>query len=213
MKGLSSPRMAPRAGAALPVWFHRFIPGRHREVVLEEPLRAELLNTEQMQQHGGVLAETHRTSQKRGRGDRLLGRLVDNEIVLSSVQEQLVEAALAQRRIVPAADWLLDNFYLIEQHVRTSKRDLPKGYSRGLPRLTSGPAAGLPRVYDIALELISHGDGMVDPLIMTGYIESYQSKAPLTLGELWALPIMLRLAPGSWWNCRPRRKPAPGQTG
>ena len=69
----------------------------------------------------------------------------------------------ASRRITPAGEWLLDNFYLIEEQIRAAKRLLPKGYAKGLPRLKDGPSKGLPRVYDIALETVSHGDGRVDP--------------------------------------------------
>src|SRR3546814_10461679 len=72
------------------------------------------------------------------------------------------EAAHAQRRLTPAGDWLLDNLYLIEEQVRIARRHLPKGYSRELPRLDGGPSDRLPRVYDIALNAISPGDGRVD---------------------------------------------------
>jgi cyclic beta-1,2-glucan synthetase len=89
---------------------------------------------------------------------------------------------------------LLDNFYLIEEQIRTAKRHLPQGYSRELPRLLNGPSAGLPRVYDIALEIISHGDGRVSTDSLSSFVASYQSVTVLKLGELWAIPIMLRLA-------------------
>ncbi len=94
----------------------------------------------------------------------------------------------------PAGEWLLDNFYLIEEQIRTAKRHLPKGYSRELPRLVNGPSAGFPRVYDIALEIISHGDGRVDPENLSSFVAAYQTATVLKLGELWAIPIMLRLA-------------------
>ncbi len=100
----------------------------------------------------------------------------------------------SNQRITPAADWLLDNFYLIEEQIRTAKAHLPKGYSRELPRLARGPSAGLPRVYDLAFEAISHGDGWVDGESLSRFVASYQAVAPLTMGELWAIPIMLRLA-------------------
>ena len=96
--------------------------------------------------------------------------------------------------IAPAGEWLLDNFYLIEEQIRTAKRHLPKGYSRELPCLLNGPSAGLPRVYDIALEIISHGDGRVDPENLSSFVAAYQSVTTLKLGELWAIPIMVRLA-------------------
>ena len=106
----------------------------------------------------------------------------------------LTAAVTANRRITPAGEWLLDNFYLIEEQIRTAKRHLPQGYSRELPRLADGPSAGLPRVYDIALETISHGDGRVDAESLSRFVAAYQTVTPLKLGELWAIPIMLRLA-------------------
>ena len=106
----------------------------------------------------------------------------------------MTEAAERKRRIAPAAEWLLDNFYLIEEQIRTARRHLPPSYSRELPRLASGPAASYPRVYGIALDLISHVDGQVDAVSLDGFISAYQTVTPLKLGELWAVPIMLRLA-------------------
>jgi cellobiose phosphorylase len=126
--------------------------------------------------------------------DRLLTRLAENEGVLLGVRNLLTEAIKATRRITPAGEWLLDNFYLIEEQIRTARRHLPKGYSRELPRLLNGSSAGLPRVYDIALETISHGDGRVDPESLSSFVAAYQTVTALKLGELWAIPIMLRLA-------------------
>ena len=106
----------------------------------------------------------------------------------------LTEAVRSRLRIPPSGEWLLDNFYLIEEQIRTARQHLPKEYSRGLPHLAQGPSRGLPRVYDIALEAISHGDGRVDSRTLARFVTAYQSVTPLTLGELWAIPIMLRLA-------------------
>src|SRR3990172_5590364 len=84
-----------------------------------------------------------------------------NGKVLMGACNLLTAGVRANRRIVPAGEWLLDNFYLIEEQIRTARRHLPKGYNPHIPRLLSGPSAGHPRVYDIALETISHGDGRV----------------------------------------------------
>ena len=152
-----------------------------------------MFSADQMEQHGKTLAGSHKLSPGRPR-DRLLTRLAENEGVLLGVRNLLTEAVKADRRITPAGEWLLDNFYLIEEQIRTAKRHLPKGYSRELPRLLDGPSAGLPRVYDIALETISHGDGRVDPESLSSFVAAYQTVTILKLGELWAIPIMLRLA-------------------
>ncbi len=159
----------------------------------EPPLRAELFSAVQMEQHGKHLATTHQLTRQHGL-DTLLARLTENEQTLIDVCALLVAAVTATRRIAPAGEWLLDNFYLIEEQIRTAKRHLPKGYSRELPRLLSGPSAGLPRVYDLALEIIAHGDGRVDPENLSCFVAAYQTITPLKLGELWAIPIMLRLA-------------------
>lgn len=159
----------------------------------EPPLRAELFSADQMEQHGRALAATHVLALGRG-PDLLLPRLAENEAVLIGVCNVLAGVVTTKSRITPAAGWLLDNFYLLEEQIRTAKRHLPKGYSRGLPRLAQGPSAGRPRMYDIALEIISHGDGRVDIEVLGHFVAAYQTVTDLTLGELWAIPIMLRLA-------------------
>ena len=159
----------------------------------EPPLRAELFSADQMEQHGKTLAGLHKLGLERAR-NRLLTRLDENEGVLFGVRNLLTEAIKANRRIAPAGEWLLDNFYLIEEQIRTARRHLPKGYSKELPRLLNGPSTRLPRVYDIALDTISHGDGRVDPESLSSFVAAYQTVTSLKLGELWAIPIMLRLA-------------------
>jgi cyclic beta-1,2-glucan synthetase len=159
----------------------------------EAPLRSELLTAHQMEQHGKSLAGSHQLDLRRA-SDQLLARLNENEDVLLGVRDLLTEAVAADRPITPAGEWLLDNFYLIEEQIRTARKHLPKDYSRELPCLLNGPSPGLPRVYAIALETISRGDGLVDPESLRSFIAAYQTVTPLKLGELWALPIMLRLA-------------------
>ena len=159
----------------------------------QSPLRAELFNAEQMEQHGQHLARSH-VLDGAGTPGRLLVRLVSNELVLSDTCALLMTAVKARLPVAPAGEWLLDNFYLIEEQIRTARSHLPKAYSRELPSLAQGPSRGLPRVYDLALEAISHGDGRVDGEALHRFVAAYQTITPLTLGELWAIPIMLRLA-------------------
>ncbi|MGK2941504.1 MAG: GH36-type glycosyl hydrolase domain-containing protein [Immundisolibacter sp.] len=159
----------------------------------EPPLRSELFSADQMAQHGLVLATSHRLAPERS-PDQLLHRLAANENALVEACSLLTTAVSQGRQITPAGEWLLDNFYLIEEQIRTAKRHLPAGYSRELPCLAQGPSAGHPRVYDIALETIAHGDGRVDVQTLSRFAAAYQTVTPLDLGELWAIPIMLRLA-------------------
>jgi cyclic beta-1,2-glucan synthetase len=164
-----------------------------KEVNEKPPLRSALFSVEQIESHAGTLAHSHQLS-KQDTGEKLLKRLAENEEVLVRVTSLLQAAVREKTPVMPAGEWLLDNFYLIEEQIRTGKRYLPKGYSKGLPKLRSGPSAGFPRVYDIAIEIIAHSDGHVDLERLTRFVESYQKIRHLTLGELWAIPIMLRLA-------------------
>lgn len=156
-------------------------------------LRSELFSIEQLKRHAVLLAGQHRIDPHPG-PDRLLPRLADNERVLLAAYDLVTAAATPGPRIVPAEAWLLDNFYLIEQQIGLARRHLPRGYSRQLPRLADGLSAGFPRIYDLALELISHMDGRVDSDNVTHFVAAYQTAEPLQLGELWAFPIMLQLA-------------------
>ncbi|NII05501.1 cyclic beta 1-2 glucan synthetase [Luteibacter anthropi] len=159
----------------------------------EPALRAELFNTEQLEAHGQVLARRHALAAKRS-PEWLLPRLADNERIILESCRSLMAAGGQGEGLPPAGEWLLDNLYLIEEQIRSANKDLPKGYSRELPQLDDGPSQGLPRVYDIAMEVISHGDGRIDAPGLARFLDAYQRVHPLSLGELWAVPIMLRLA-------------------
>jgi hypothetical protein len=139
----------------------------------ELPLRSELFSAAQMAAHGKNLATRHELS-KKGGPDRLLPRLSENEAVISQTCTELTAAIKAGRQITPASEWLLDNFYLIEEQIRTARRHLPKDYSKELPRLANEDTDGHPRVYQIALEIISHGDGRVDPESLSRFVDAYQ---------------------------------------
>src|SRR2546430_1925806 len=162
-----------------------------RQRARELPLRAELFGIEQLARHAQFIAAQHTIVTGRASA-RLLTRLDQNEKVLRAFNRATL-AADQSRPVTPAAEWLLDNFYLIEEQIQLARRHLPREYSRELPRLTNGPSAGSPRVYDIVLELIAHVDAQIDADSLSAFVAAYQTVAPLKLGELWAVPIMLRL--------------------
>ena len=158
-----------------------------------DPLRDELFSEDHLAHHAKETARSHTTDPKK-RYDLLLLRLADNEKTLLEVHDLLYTAIEAKRRITPAGEWLLDNFYFIEQQIRTARCHLPEGYSKELPHLVRGPLKGYPRIYHVARELILHSDGRIDTESLFDFIDAYQSVTPLLLGELWAIPIMLRLS-------------------
>lgn len=178
----------------LPTRWHEVLLGRGEEPAEPLPLRAELFSAEQMEAHGAKLGESHRLAAG-GAGIKLLRRLQANETELQGVYALLTAALDDHQQITPSGEWLVDNFGLIEEQILIAKKHLPKGYHKGLPILSEGPSAELPRVYALSIEIISHGDGQVSENVLSRYIAAYQSTGgPLRLSELWAIPIMLRLA-------------------
>ena len=156
-------------------------------------LRAEVYSSDRLERHAQDLALWHQLERRRG-ASPLLARLAENARVLRQVFAHLRDASAAGRPAVPAGEWLLDNHHQVREQIDLVQRHLPRRYSRELPRLAVGDPVGLPRVYALALELIAHADGRVDGDSLTRFIAAYQLHAPLALGELWAIPIMLRLA-------------------
>jgi len=152
----------------------------------------ELFNAEQMERHGATLALSHKLS-KKSAPDLLLGVLTESESILIKSCNTLSNKAPNDHGYSPAQEWLLDNFYLIQEQISMIRRHLPKGYGRALPKLTNRKP-GYPRVYDLALHIIEHGDGRVDFENLKRFIDAYQSITPLSLGELWAIPIVLGVA-------------------
>ena len=159
----------------------------------EEPIRSELFSVERLEQHAQSLASNQPTHRKAASGKSLVTRLRENERVLLDAYGSIAKAAGEGRSITPAAEWLLDNYHLVEQQVREVRTDLPAGYYRQLPKLSDGPLAGYPRVFGLAWAFVAHTDSRFDPEMLVRFVRAYQSVQPLTIGELWAVAITLRI--------------------
>ena len=157
------------------------------------PVREELFSVERLEQHAGSLALAQRVTDKPPRVLPLARRLDDNAQVLLKAYRASAAEVAEGRDIVPAAAWLLDNYHIIEAQVREICGDLPPGYYRQLPKLAEGPFAGYPRVLGLAWAFVAHTDSHLDPDNLQGFIAAYQRVQPLSIGELWAVAITLRI--------------------
>ena len=120
-------------------------------------------------------------------------RNADNADVLREAYEAISEAVKAKRLITPAADWLVNNFHIVEDQLRDIRTLLPKRFFARLPALDAGPLAGLPRIYGMAWAFVAHTDSRFDPDLLLRFVAAYQQVHPLELAELWALPTVLRI--------------------
>jgi cyclic beta-1,2-glucan synthetase len=120
-------------------------------------------------------------------------RVQDNSNVLLAAYQSCATTLQAGQTITPATEWLLDNFHIVERQLQQISRDLPPGYYRQLPKLTTGPFAGYPRVFGIAWAYVAHTDSLMNGPILARFVRAYQTVEPLTIGELWAVAITLRI--------------------
>ncbi|WP_336777467.1 GH36-type glycosyl hydrolase domain-containing protein [Pantoea sp. USHLN256] len=151
--------------------------------------RPDVFSEQQMENYGARLAKTHHLSTAK-KSYKLLQRLAENEHALIKSAEILSTGD--KRNLTPAGEWLLDNFYIIEEQIRMVRQLLPTKFGQGLPALTE-PSHTL-RIQAIADEMISHSDGRLESAVLSRFIQAYQRVTPLLMGELWALPAMLRFA-------------------
>ncbi|PYS51900.1 MAG: hypothetical protein DMF68_02890 [Acidobacteria bacterium] len=160
----------------------------------EEPIRAELFSIERLEQFAQTLAAEHKVTTEHERGRLLLSRLEENGQKLIAAYRSLADAIKNERTISPAAEWLVDNFHIVEEQLREIREDLPKSYYYELPKLSEGELEGYPRIYAIALAIVAHTDSRLDGEVLRRFLRAYQKEAALTIGEVWALAISLRLA-------------------
>ncbi|KAA0890020.1 GH36-type glycosyl hydrolase domain-containing protein [Pusillimonas sp. ANT_WB101] len=157
------------------------------------PVRNELFGAERLQQHAQGLATAQKITLRPLRVLSLPKRLDENAAVLLTAYRASAAELESGNSVEPAAEWLLDNYHVVEEQVRQIRRDLPPGFYRQLPKLASGPFEGYPRVLGIAWAFVAHTDSNFDPNVMASFIAAYQTVQPLTIGELWAIAITLRI--------------------
>ncbi len=159
----------------------------------DQPIRGELCGPEILEEISRKLSTTSNVSNYPVSGV-LFRRMRQNDAVLRNAHRELVRFFDRHAPLPPDAEWLLGNFYVIEEVLREVRTDLPRGFYAELPALASGPLKGFPRVYALALALIANTDSSLDESQIQVFVQAYQEKAPLTIGELWSVPTMLRLA-------------------
>lgn len=167
---------------------------RSTDLVSDEPIVEEILSAENLELHATDLAKAFTITDNPKRGRVILPDLKKTGQQLLDAYLQLTQAFRKQETVAPAAEWFVDNFHIVEDQVREIKQDLPKDFYDELPKLSTGPLAGYPRVYAIALAIITHTDSRLDVGILRRFLKAYQQEVPLSIGELWATAITLRVA-------------------
>ena len=160
---------------------------------IDEPISAEIFSVERLEQHAESLAKAQEVSPTQTSGISLRRRLRSNAQRLDAAFHTLIAGIRKGHAVTPAAEWLVDNYYMVDEHIRAVRRDLPSGFYKQLPKLSHGPLRGYPRVYGLAWALVAHSDSRFEPDSLFRFCRAYQRIQPLTIGELWAIAITLRV--------------------
>lgn len=161
----------------------------------EQPIRAELFGAQRFEEHGRSLAAAQpiRPAGSPDHGPPFFPRVQENIAAIRLAYDYIALTSLTGHYVTPAAEWLLDNFHLVEAQLQQIQDGVPHRYYADLPKLASKPLEGLPRVYGIAWAYVAHTDSVLDPELFTAFLHAYQEVSELNLGELWALPTTLRV--------------------
>jgi len=169
----------------------------HQFIVAEAPsvasVRSEIFSAERLIQHAESLAHTHTITKNPKKGYNLYKRLKNNKKQVFNSYHALNEAINQKQAITSAAEWLIDNFHIIKEQLKDIQEHLPKLFYEELPKLAEGPLKGYPRVYALSAAFIAHADSRFDPELLIQFVRAYQSVQPLTIGEIWAIAITLRI--------------------
>ncbi len=159
----------------------------------DTPIREEVFGLERLEQHGESLARAQTVCHTPKNVTSLHQRLADSEQVLLSAHSVIARAVAEGRSVTPAAEWLVNNSHVVEEQIRDIRKNLPPAFYEQLPKLADGPLAGHPRILGVAWAFIAHTDSRFDYKLLIAFVEAYQRVDPLQIGELWALPITLRI--------------------
>lgn len=157
------------------------------------PLRMEIFGAERLRQHAASLGQVHRLHAPGTARGSFQPRLHNNVRALRAAHTYLVAQARDGQDQGPVAEWMLDNFHLIEAQMEAIREGLPARFYRSLPVLCDAPLAGLPRIYGLAWSFVVHTDSAFDESLLLTFLQAYQDVRELGQGELWALPTTLRI--------------------
>lgn len=159
----------------------------------------EPMTTEVLRQEAALLASTlqHITDYK-VYSQSLITRFQKCHVILEVIRNEIADAEFIEQTVPTAAEWLLDNTHVLEASIEDVKLNLPKKFYHQLPKISFGILTGFPRIYALAIDLIKNTAGKLTRENILDFLTSYQLVDKLTIGELWAFPLMLRFRLVEW---------------
>jgi len=157
-------------------------------------IKDALLNHDELIQHAKEIAKNHSVEKNKKGIDILSHRLIDNYKFITNLYLKTNDLAKTKKNLPSGSDWLLDNFYIIEDNYKNIIRNVNNKTFKELEILNKGYYKNFPRIFILAVELISHTDGRIEKDLLIDFINAYQKIHHLSMSEIWALPLCLSIA-------------------
>ena len=160
-------------------------------VILSDPAKSDV--EDRLSEFAHHLAKTHNVEITSTSKTDLLEHLKVWEKVLGNAKAVFKAVPSSDLPVSRAGEWMLDNFYIVKQTFRQIEEDLPVSFLNQLPILNGTSLQGSPRIFALAWEWLGYSQSQLDLTQAAAFVQDYQQVTPLTIGELWALPSMLRI--------------------
>ena len=157
-------------------------------------IKGALLDTQQLEDYLRKIASGHVLQDKSNKYTYPIPRLKENFEFITEVYNLLNEHIKLKLPIHPAGEWILDNFYIIDETVKTVTKELTlKKYTNFLG-IANGPYAGFARIYVLASEIVAYTDGKINGKNLEVLLKAYEDKKTLSMDEIWNINTFLRMA-------------------
>ena len=157
-------------------------------------LSGAVLTSEEMQIYLEKLGATHNLTTNSSKDTYPIPRLIENYYIIKEVYAILNEHVKLGISIHPAGEWLLDNFYIIEESIKSIKQELTSKKYKNFVGIKNGPYAGFARIYILATEIVNYTDNKIETVELEKYLSAYQTKRSLNMDEIWNIGIFLQIA-------------------
>ena len=156
--------------------------------------KGAILGQNELEDYLEKMASNHSLKNNSDKNTYPIPRLKENFEIITQVYNLLNEHIKLKIPIHPAGEWILDNYYVIDEAVKSIKLDLSlKKYTEFIG-IDSGADSGFARIYVLANEIVNYSDNKIDGKSLNSYLKAYQKKKTLNMEEIWSVPIFIQIA-------------------
>ena len=157
-------------------------------------IEGAILDEEQLKKHLEKMAMQHTLRIKSSKSSYPIPFLLENYIKIKNVYNLLNEHIKIGISIHPAGEWILDNFYILEESVRQIEKEITLKKYTNFVGIQNGKYAGFARVYVLATEIVAYTDNKINGENLETYLQAYQTKKTLNMEEIWNIGMFLQIA-------------------